>query len=63
MSPEDKLRDLIVSVGSIAEVCKLFYDSCISQGFTNSQAIALTTQIPRSLFTPTRPEVLNNEES
>lgn len=50
MSSEDKLRDLIVFVGSIAEVCKLFYDSCIAQGFTNSQVIALTSQIPRSLF-------------
>ena len=52
MSSEDKLRNLIVSVGSIAEVCKLFYDSCIARGFTDSQAIVLTSQIPRSLFSP-----------
>lgn len=52
MSPEDKLRDLIVSVGSIAEMCKLFYDSCIARGFTDSRAITLTSQILRSLFSP-----------
>lgn len=52
MSPEDKLRDLIVSVGSITEMCKLFYDSYIAQGFTDSQAITLTSQILRSLFSP-----------
>lgn len=52
MSPDDKIKELITSVGSVAEVCKVFYDSCIAQGFTNSQAIALTSQIPRAVFTP-----------
>lgn len=51
MSSNDKIEGLISSVGSIAEMCKIFYDSCIAQGFTNSQAIALTSQIPRAVFT------------
>ena len=52
MSSNDKIEGLISSVGSVAEMCKIFYDSCISQGFTSSQAIALTSQIPRAVFTP-----------
>lgn len=52
MSPDDKIKELISAVGSVAEMCKVFYDSCIAQGFTNAQAIALTSQIPRALFTP-----------
>lgn len=51
MSSNDKIEGLISSVGSVAEMCKIFYDSCIAQGFTNSQAIALTSQIPRAVFT------------
>ena len=51
MSSNDKIEGLISSVGSIAEMCKIFYDSCIAQGFTNSQAIALTSQIPRAVYT------------
>ena len=63
MNSNDKIEGLILSVGSIAEMCKIFYDSCISQGFTDSQAIALTAQIPRSVFTPTRPEVSGEDNS
>ena len=29
MSSNDKIEGLISSVGSIAEMCKIFYDSCI----------------------------------
>ena len=63
MSSNDKIEGLISSVGSIAEMCKIFYDSCISQGFTNSQAIALTSQIPRAVFTPVRQEMDNEDNS
>lgn len=52
MSPDDKIKEIIAEVGSVAEMCKIFYDSCIAQGFTNSQALALTAQIPRSVFRP-----------
>lgn len=52
MSADDKIKELITTVGSIAEMCKVFYDSCISQGFTDAQAMLLTAQIPRALFTP-----------
>ena len=61
MSSNDKIEGLISSVGSIAEMCKIFYDSCIYQGFTNSQAIALTSQIPRAVFTPVRQEMSNED--
>ena len=52
MSPNDKIEELISAVGSIAEMCKVFYDSCKSQGFTDAQAMLLASQIPRALFTP-----------
>lgn len=50
MNPDDKIKEMITAVGSVAEMCKVFYDSCIAQGFTNAQAIALTSQIPRAVF-------------
>ena len=52
MSPNDKIDQLISAVGGVAEMCKVFYDSCRSQGFTDAQAMLLTSQIPRALFTP-----------
>lgn len=52
MSPNDKIKELISAVGGVAEMCKVFYDSCKSQGFTDTQAMLLTSQIPRALFTP-----------
>ena len=61
MSSNDKIEGLISSVGSVAEMCKIFYDSCISQGFTNSQAITLTSQIPRAVFAPVRQEMSNED--
>ena len=39
MSSNDKIEGLISSVGSVAEMCKIFYDSCISQGFTNPKLL------------------------
>ena len=48
MSPNDKIDRLISAVGGVAEMCKVFYDSCRSQGgyrcsghaadFTNSES-------------------------
>lgn len=52
MSPNDKIEELISAVGSVAEMCKVFYDSCKSQGFTDTQAMLLTSQILIALFTP-----------
>lgn len=52
MSPNDKIEELISAVGGAAEMCKVFYDSCKSQGFTDAEAMLLTSQIPRALFTP-----------
>ena len=52
MSPNDKIEELISAVGGVAEMCKVFYDSCKYQGFTDTQAMLLTSQIPRALLTP-----------
>ena len=52
MSPNNKIEELISAVGGVAEMCKVFYNSCKSQGFTDAQAMLLTSQIPRALFTP-----------
>ena len=52
MSPNDKIDRLISAVGGVAEMYRVFYDSCRSQGFTDAQAMLLTSQIPRALFTP-----------
>lgn len=52
MRPNDKIEELISAVGGVAEMCKVFYDSCKSQGFTDVEAMLLTSQIPRALFTP-----------
>lgn len=50
MSPNDKIKGLIEAVGSVAEMCKMFYDVCMSQGFTEAQAMMLTVQIPKAVF-------------
>lgn len=50
MSPNE-----VKAIVTVAEMCKVFYDTCIAQGFTNAQAIALTAQIPRATFS-VRPE-------
>lgn len=50
MSPNDKIKELIAAVGGVAEMCKVFYDACMSQGFTDAQAMMLTAQIPKAVF-------------
>lgn len=44
------VNNLVNAVGSIAEMCRVFYDACIEQGFTQDQAMALTKQIPYAVF-------------
>lgn len=44
------INNLINAVGSIAEMCRIFYDACIAQGFTQNQALALAKQIPYAVF-------------
>lgn len=44
------VNNLINAVGSVAELCRVFYDACIKQGFTQNQAIELTKQIPCAVF-------------
>lgn len=42
MSPEERVRGLINSIGAIAEMLKIFYDKSIDQGFSNQQALYLS---------------------
>lgn len=44
------INNTINAVGSVAEMCRIFYDACIAQGFTQDQATALTKQIPYAVF-------------
>lgn len=50
MSTNDKIQGLIEAVGSVAEMCKMFYDVCMRQGFTDVQAMMLTVQIPKAVL-------------
>lgn len=50
MRSNDKIKELIAAVGGVAEMCKVFYDTCMDQGFTDAQAMMLTAQIPKALF-------------
>lgn len=45
-----QVNNLINAVGSVAEMCRVFYNACIEQGFTQDQALALTKQIPYAVF-------------
>lgn len=42
--------NLINAVGGIAEMCRVFYNACIKQGFTQTQSMELTKQIPYAMF-------------
>lgn len=47
MNPVNNLSN---AVGSIAEMCRVFYNACIEQGFTQTQSMELTKQIPYAVF-------------
>lgn len=57
------LQKLIASVGSVAEMCRIFYDACIAQNFTPAQALALTREIPKAVFRPQGQGGVNNAEN
>lgn len=46
----DSVNNIVNAVGSVAEMCRVFYAACIEQGFTQNQALALTKQIPYAVF-------------
>lgn len=46
----EELQQLFNSIGALAEMCKLFYDRLRDLGFTDQQALTLTTELPRSVF-------------
>lgn len=50
MSSDDKIQEILTAVGSVAEMCKVFYNACIEQGFIQNQAMELTKQIPYAVF-------------
>ena len=47
----DSVKKIIESVGALAELAKLFYDSLIKNGFNDKQAMEFTDEFIHSLFT------------
>ena len=45
-----ELEKLLAAVGSLAELCKVFYDECLSQNFEEPQAFALTMQFLQNIL-------------
>lgn len=43
MTPEEQIRQLIESIGSMCEMTRLWYDGFIAQGFTEAQALYLAS--------------------
>lgn len=44
------IKDIINSVGATAEMLRLFYDNLIKQGFTNQEALQLTSNYMKAVF-------------
>lgn len=42
MTPEEEIKNFLVSLGALSEMLKVFYDRLIAQGFNEFQAIKLT---------------------
>ena len=59
MDIEDKIKDIIFGVGSIAEMNWVFYTASIASGFTKAQAVILTKSFMETILgnmKPTPPE-------
>lgn len=42
MTPEEKIRELMMGIGSIAEVCGVMFKELLRNGFTREEAVQLT---------------------
>lgn len=45
MTPDEKIKKLVESIGAVSEVTRLWYDAFLSRGFTESQALYLAIEI------------------
>lgn len=50
MTPEEKINELVSSIGAVAETLKIFYDRLIDQGFDEVKAVSLTIGFMKVLF-------------
>lgn len=53
-----KAEDIVNAVGSLAEICRLFYSHLVKLGFTRGEALELTKGYIRATMTP-----INNNHS
>lgn len=47
---KDDISNLINAVGAMSELLKVFYDNLIKQGFTNQEALYLTSDYMKMMF-------------
>lgn len=45
MTPDEKIKKLVESIGAVSEVTRLWYDAFLAQGFSESQALYLAVEI------------------
>lgn len=51
MTPEEKVKELMTSLGAVAETLKVFYDDLIDEGFNEVQAMSLTLKLLEKCLT------------
>ena len=50
MAGKQKINELRLSVGAMAEMTKMMYDALVRQGFTPDQATRLTSDYMKAVF-------------
>lgn len=61
MSNEDKIKDLVTSIGAMTEMLYEFYRQLMERGFTSKQALELTQTWLAITFKP-QPKPFNPED-
>ena len=47
---KEDIENIINAVGAMSEMLKVFYDNLIKQGFTNQEALRLTSDYMKAVF-------------
>lgn len=47
---KDGISNLLNAVGAMSEVLRVFYDNLVKQGFTNQEALYLTSDYMKAVF-------------
>ena len=50
MMDELNVEKILAATGSLAELCKVFYDECVNQGFEHDEALPLTMQFLQGIL-------------